>query len=80
MKAKLIFKLPEDNDAHMVANDGHKFRAVLREVDNILREYVKEKTEYDKKRIKTPMDAFAYVRELIHEEMEFRHCSLDITL
>ena len=60
MKAKLEFDLPEEQDDFEVASNGWKYRSVLFDLDNFLRnklKYEKLTEEQDK--------AYSEVRELL---------------
>ena len=65
MKAHLIFDLPEEAAEHLNALQGAAWQAVVWNLDQALRNWVKYGSE-----LNTAEEALTQMREKIHAEME----------
>jgi len=75
MKAILEFKLPDDQQEYIVANNGENFWRVLYELDQDLRsktKYASDDLQQDK------YDAYQEIRDKLHELMTENNVSLDM--
>ena len=75
MKAILEFKLPDDQQEYIVANNGENFWRVLYELDQDLRsktKYASDDLPQDK------YDAYQEIRDKLHELMTENNVSLDM--
>lgn len=67
MKAKLVFNLPEDEQEHRDALNGTLWRGVFIELDNYLRNRIKNGHGYE-----TTEAALESIRTILHEAMASR--------
>jgi hypothetical protein len=65
MRTHLIFDLPEEESQHRQALDGGKWEAVVWNLDQALRNWVKYGNE-----LKSVDDALEQMRNKLHAEME----------
>jgi len=77
MKARLEYNCPEEEGEMLIALHGVDFYFVLYNIEAELRLFCRGKKELGGE-IKTPLDALDFVRDLMREELEEKHLSLDM--
>lgn len=63
MKATLSFSLPEEAEEHQIALNGHKYLAVLQDIDRALRDLIKHGDDPEATRA-------GWARDLLHRTLE----------
>ena len=72
MKSILSFNLPEEEYEFRLAQEGTKWKEVVREIDTFLRNKLKYGHDF-----KSADEALETLRKLLREEMELEHISLE---
>ena len=72
MKSILSFNLPEEENEFRLAQEGAKWKEVVREVDTFLRNKLKYGHDF-----KSADEALETLRKILHEEMDILHISLE---